>query len=222
NSANYFHIGAIITLVDVAGAAAIPAAGFPWLSGVSLEINVSCFHAAYAHEEIEIDARVLRVGKTIAAVSVEFRKKKTGQIFAQGRHTKYLPRTNVMEAVQNGVQELANDATDTQCAVHNDSKKDFEKGCGQSVSGKSRMHHHPKKCSDLVYVVGRWDNIVAFDICYSENEKAILNVVSSQGVVYVHRSYLVKSLEGDLWLVKKNIGYPDHNEDDDGYLASTT
>ncbi|CAJ2641355.1 unnamed protein product [Trifolium pratense] len=94
NSANYFHIGAIITLVDVAGAAAIPAAGFPWLSGVSLEINVSCFHAAYAHEEIEIDARVLRVGKTIAAVSVEFRKKKTGQIFAQGRHTKYLPHTS--------------------------------------------------------------------------------------------------------------------------------
>ncbi|GAU36743.1 hypothetical protein TSUD_318420 [Trifolium subterraneum] len=78
NSANYFHVGAITTLVDVAGAASIPAAGFPWLSG----------------EEIEIDAKVLRVGKTIAAVSVEFRKKKTGQIFAQGRHTKYLPRTS--------------------------------------------------------------------------------------------------------------------------------
>ncbi|MCH84854.1 acyl-coenzyme A thioesterase-like protein [Trifolium medium] len=52
NSANYFHVGAITTLADVAGAAAIPAAGFPWLSGVSLEINVSCFHAAYAHVRI--------------------------------------------------------------------------------------------------------------------------------------------------------------------------
>ncbi|KAK2445167.1 acyl-coenzyme A thioesterase [Trifolium repens] len=93
NSGNYLHGGAITTLVDLIGAAAIPAAGFPWDSGVSLEINVSCLDAAYAHEEIEIDARVLRVGKTIAAVSVEFRKKKTGQIFAQGRHTKYLPST---------------------------------------------------------------------------------------------------------------------------------
>ncbi|GAU36742.1 hypothetical protein TSUD_318410 [Trifolium subterraneum] len=93
NSGNYLHGGAITTLVDLIGAVAIPAAGFPWDSGVSLEINVSCLDAAYAHEEIEIDARVLRVGKTIATVSVEFRKKKTGQIFAQGRHTKYLPST---------------------------------------------------------------------------------------------------------------------------------
>ncbi|RHN70036.1 putative acyl-CoA hydrolase [Medicago truncatula] len=41
-------------------------------------------------EEIEIDAKVLRAGKGMAVVSVEFRKKKTGQIFAQGRHTKYI------------------------------------------------------------------------------------------------------------------------------------
>ncbi|XP_045825809.1 acyl-coenzyme A thioesterase 13-like [Trifolium pratense] len=94
NSGNYLHGGVITTLVNVVGAAAIPAAGFPWETGVSLEINVSCLDATYAHEEIEIDARVLRVGKTIAAVSVEFRKKKTGQIIAQGRHTKYLPRTS--------------------------------------------------------------------------------------------------------------------------------
>ncbi|XP_058781298.1 uncharacterized protein LOC131655430 [Vicia villosa] len=91
NSAKYLHGGAIATLVDVVGAAAVPAAGFPWDSGVSLEINVSCLDAAYVHEEIEIDARVLRVGKTIAVISVDLRKKKTGQIFAQGRHTKYLP-----------------------------------------------------------------------------------------------------------------------------------
>ncbi|PNX74825.1 acyl-coenzyme A thioesterase [Trifolium pratense] len=67
---NYLHGGAITTLVDLIGAAAIPAAGFPWDSGVSLEINLSCLDAAYAHEEIEIDARVLRVGKTIAAVAL--------------------------------------------------------------------------------------------------------------------------------------------------------
>ena len=96
NSAKYLHGGAITTLVDIIGAAAVPAAGFPWCSGVSIDINVSCFDAAYVNEEIEIDARVLRVGKAVAVVSVEFRKKKTGQIFAQGRHTKYIPITSKM------------------------------------------------------------------------------------------------------------------------------
>ncbi|KAK2445169.1 acyl-coenzyme A thioesterase [Trifolium repens] len=91
NSGNYLHVGAITTLVDLLGATAIPAAGFPSDSGVSVEINVSCLDAAYVNEEIEIDTRVLRVGKTVAVVRVEFRKKKTGQVFAQGRHTKYLP-----------------------------------------------------------------------------------------------------------------------------------
>ncbi|KAJ8441171.1 hypothetical protein Cgig2_024900 [Carnegiea gigantea] len=42
-------------------------------------------------EEIEIEAKKVRVGKAIAVVSVEFRKKATGKIIAQGRHTKYLP-----------------------------------------------------------------------------------------------------------------------------------
>ncbi|KAG6779391.1 hypothetical protein POTOM_015771 [Populus tomentosa] len=41
-------------------------------------------------EEIEIEARVLRVGKAVGVVSVELKKKKTGKIIAQGRHTKYL------------------------------------------------------------------------------------------------------------------------------------
>lgn len=41
-------------------------------------------------EEIEIESKALRVGKAFAVVSVEFRKKETGKIIAQGRHTKYL------------------------------------------------------------------------------------------------------------------------------------
>lgn len=40
-------------------------------------------------EEIEIEAKVLRVGKAVGVVSVELRKK-NGKIIAQGRHTKYL------------------------------------------------------------------------------------------------------------------------------------
>ena len=41
-------------------------------------------------EEIEIEAKNLRVGRTVAVVSVDLRKKATGKLIAQGRHTKYL------------------------------------------------------------------------------------------------------------------------------------
>ncbi|KEH35673.1 acyl-coenzyme A thioesterase-like protein [Medicago truncatula] len=49
NSGKYLHGGAITTLVDIAGGTAIPAAGFPWKSGVSVEINISCLDAAYVN-----------------------------------------------------------------------------------------------------------------------------------------------------------------------------
>lgn len=41
-------------------------------------------------EEIEIEGKALRVGKAVAVITVELRKKKTGKVIAQGRHTKYL------------------------------------------------------------------------------------------------------------------------------------
>lgn len=47
-------------------------------------------------EEIEIESRVLRVGKAVGVVSVELRKKKSGKIIAQGRHTKYLAVSSKM------------------------------------------------------------------------------------------------------------------------------
>lgn len=52
NSSKYLHGGALVTLVDLAGAVAIPAAGFPLETGVSVEINVSCFDAAYVHVSV--------------------------------------------------------------------------------------------------------------------------------------------------------------------------
>ncbi|KAJ8766811.1 hypothetical protein K2173_008365 [Erythroxylum novogranatense] len=90
NAGNFLHGGATATLVDLVGSAVILTAGAQQ-TGVSVEINVSYLDAAYVGEEIEIEARNLRVGKAIAVVSVELRKKKTGKIIAQGRHTKYLP-----------------------------------------------------------------------------------------------------------------------------------
>ncbi|KAJ7001014.1 acyl-coenzyme A thioesterase 13 [Populus alba x Populus x berolinensis] len=89
NGGNFLHGGATATLVDLVGSAAIFTVGAP-ATGVSVEINVSYLDAAFADEEIEIEARVLRVGKAVGVVSVELKKKRTGKIIAQGRHTKYL------------------------------------------------------------------------------------------------------------------------------------
>ncbi|CAJ1974744.1 unnamed protein product [Sphenostylis stenocarpa] len=97
NAGNSLHGGATAALVDIVGSAAIPTVGYAGSNtGVSVEINVSYLDAAYADEEIEIDARTLRVGKAVAVISVEFKKKKTGKIFAQGRHTKFLPPSSKM------------------------------------------------------------------------------------------------------------------------------
>ncbi|XP_073040151.1 uncharacterized protein [Primulina eburnea] len=89
NTGNSLHGGATAALVDIVGSAAIFTMGAP-TSGVSVEINVSYLDGAFVGEEIEIESKVLRVGKAIAVVSVELRNKKTGKIIAQGRHTKYL------------------------------------------------------------------------------------------------------------------------------------
>ncbi|GAB4855793.1 hypothetical protein Ancab_024438 [Ancistrocladus abbreviatus] len=94
NTANTLHGGAIAALVDLVGSAAIYTVGAT--TGVSVEINVSYLDGALPNEEIEIEAKNLRVGKAIAVVSVELRKKVTGKIIAQGRHTKYLALSSKM------------------------------------------------------------------------------------------------------------------------------
>ncbi|XP_071706890.1 uncharacterized protein [Rutidosis leptorrhynchoides] len=90
NVANSLHGGATAALVDVVGSAVILTVEGVKTTGVSVEINVSYLAAAFVGDEIEIEAKALRVGKVIAVVTVEFRNKKTGKIIAQGRHTKYL------------------------------------------------------------------------------------------------------------------------------------
>ncbi|KAJ4914868.1 Thioesterase superfamily protein [Raphanus sativus] len=95
NAGNSLHGGATATLVDLIGSAVIYTTGLS-SSGVSVEINVSYLDAALLDEEIEIESKALRVGKAVAVVSVELRKKKNGKLIAQGRHTKYLaPRTKL-------------------------------------------------------------------------------------------------------------------------------
>jgi hypothetical protein len=43
--------------------------------------------------EVLIDARVLKVGKTLATMVCDLRLRGTDRLVAQGRHTKHLPGT---------------------------------------------------------------------------------------------------------------------------------
>ncbi|CAK7339726.1 unnamed protein product [Dovyalis caffra] len=68
NGGNFMHGGAAAMLVDALGSAALITVG-AFLTGVSVEISVSYFDAAYADEEIEIEARVLNAGKAVGVAS---------------------------------------------------------------------------------------------------------------------------------------------------------
>lgn len=63
----------------------------------------------------------------------------------------------------------------------------------------------------LVYAVTRWKKIVCFDLCYSDDpwsvEQRIPNVLlqRSDDATYSPLTYLVKSLEGELWMVRRFI-----------------
>ncbi|MCO5567600.1 hypothetical protein L7F22_021294 [Adiantum nelumboides] len=92
NAGDRLHGGAITSLVDIIGSAAIFSTGQTY-SGVSVEINVTFMAAAPLGEEIEIESKALRVGKNLAFVAVDIRLKATGKLVAQGRHTKFLGST---------------------------------------------------------------------------------------------------------------------------------
>eukprot|EP00246_Nothoceros_aenigmaticus_P007232 TRINITY_DN2090_c0_g1_i1.p1 TRINITY_DN2090_c0_g1~~TRINITY_DN2090_c0_g1_i1.p1 ORF type:complete len:222 (-),score=17.45 TRINITY_DN2090_c0_g1_i1:235-900(-) len=89
NLLKMLHGGILSSLVDVIGTAAIVASGSK-ITGVSVDINVSHVNGAKLGDEVEIDAKCLGVGENLAQVSVDFTDKETGQVIAQGRHTKYL------------------------------------------------------------------------------------------------------------------------------------
>ncbi|KAM3367544.1 hypothetical protein ACQJBY_016244 [Aegilops geniculata] len=66
------------------------------ISGVRLEAaehgRVLCSFVVTPRiaEEIEVEAKLLRAGKSVGVISVDFRKKRSGKLMAQARHTKYL------------------------------------------------------------------------------------------------------------------------------------
>ncbi|KAK3143254.1 hypothetical protein QOZ80_4AG0298130 [Eleusine coracana subsp. coracana] len=88
NSGGFLHGGATASLVDLVASAVFRTAGLR-TRGDPLEMNISYLDAAFADEEIDIEAKVLRAGKAVGVAVVEL-KKKSGKIIAQARYSKYL------------------------------------------------------------------------------------------------------------------------------------
>ncbi|KAF0893145.1 hypothetical protein E2562_023176 [Oryza meyeriana var. granulata] len=87
--AGYLLSGVTATLADQLGSGVFLCSGVG-TSGVSLELSLSYVDVASIGEEIEVEGKLLRAGKSVGVVSVDFRKKRTGKLIAQARHTKYL------------------------------------------------------------------------------------------------------------------------------------
>ena len=85
------HGGCIATLVDVVSTAAlVTQSDHP---GVSVNIDVAYMSPGPAGDEVQVDARVTKVGVNLAFMEVLI-KSGDGKVVAKGSHIKYLPRTN--------------------------------------------------------------------------------------------------------------------------------
>ena len=84
------HGGAIATLVDDAGTAAIVSKDRDHRPGVTTDLNVSYFSPGPMGSFVRAEATVLKTGKTLAFVSVDIRRETDGGLVAQGRMTKFL------------------------------------------------------------------------------------------------------------------------------------
>lgn len=59
--------------------------------GVSADLNVQFISPGPGEEEVEVDAKVLKVGKSLAFMEVTISTVKDGRLVAKGSHTKFLP-----------------------------------------------------------------------------------------------------------------------------------
>lgn len=82
------HGGCIATIVDTVGTLAILTTGSR--SGVSVNISVNYLSPMPGGKEAEIEATVVKAGKTLSTARVDIRNKATGQLVASGTHTKFL------------------------------------------------------------------------------------------------------------------------------------
>jgi acyl-coenzyme A thioesterase 13 len=89
NISGFLHGGATASLVDHAGTLAIITADREARPGVTTDLNVTYLAPAPGGSTVVADAVALKVGKTLAFVSVDIRRAEDGVLVAQGRMTKF-------------------------------------------------------------------------------------------------------------------------------------
>lgn len=88
NRYNTFHGGAVATVASIVAMAAVKTLSGDKTFSLS-EMCISYISAARINVELEVQAKVLRFGKSIAVSSIDIRNKTTKQITFQGRATFY-------------------------------------------------------------------------------------------------------------------------------------
>jgi acyl-coenzyme A thioesterase 13 len=88
NLNGFLHGGAIATLVDHAGTVAILSADRLGRPGVTTDLNVTYFAPGAGGSTVTAEAKVLKIGKTLAFVTVDVLGA-DGTLLAQGRMTKF-------------------------------------------------------------------------------------------------------------------------------------
>ncbi|KAI9505845.1 hypothetical protein GGI25_001253 [Coemansia spiralis] len=83
------HGGWLSTMVDVGGSLAIASYGFK-TTGVSTDLSVSFLAATKEGANVVFDARVLKLGRTLAYTRVDIFS--NDKMIATGNHTKYIAR----------------------------------------------------------------------------------------------------------------------------------
>ncbi|KAL4388291.1 hypothetical protein GQ457_09G006590 [Hibiscus cannabinus] len=78
-----WHVGAMATLIDDVGAAAIYSVADHVKA--SLDFNISFHTMAKIHEEVEIEAKVVGEKGKLSLVVVEIRRKRNGELIALGK-----------------------------------------------------------------------------------------------------------------------------------------
>ncbi|XP_061386883.1 acyl-coenzyme A thioesterase 13-like [Musca vetustissima] len=88
NAAGTLHGGFIATIVDhVTSYALMSADSHP---GTSVDLRVSYMSPAKENDDVIVDAKTLKVGKSMAFIDCVLKRKSDGSIIAQGGQTKYV------------------------------------------------------------------------------------------------------------------------------------
>ncbi|XP_067936301.1 acyl-coenzyme A thioesterase 13-like [Watersipora subatra] len=88
NLGGTLHGGMTATLVDTVSTVALLTSE-PYKPGVSVELSVSYLRAVPLGENITIDAKTVKTGKTLSFLAVDLLDSKD-RIIAQGKHTKFV------------------------------------------------------------------------------------------------------------------------------------